>query len=103
MIEKVPARPSLRLAALFHDLGKPSCFTLDHSSIGHFYGHADIGAQLAQMALRRLKAPKRMIREVCQLISIHEMSVLPTPANVRQALCTLGGEEPPVSYTHLRY
>lgn len=94
VIEKVPARPSLRLAALFHDLGKPSCFTLDHSGIGHFYGHADIGAQLAQTALRRLKAPKRIIREVCQLISIHEMSVLPTPANVRQALCTLGGEEP---------
>ena len=31
----------LKIAALFHDIGKPNCFTLDDNGVGHFYGHWD--------------------------------------------------------------
>ena len=39
VIDGVPAEIHLRLAALFHDLGKPSCFWLDDKGVGHFFGH----------------------------------------------------------------
>ena len=29
----------LRIAALFHDIGKPCCFVVDDNKVGHFYGH----------------------------------------------------------------
>lgn len=31
----------LKIAALFHDIGKPNCFTKDDNGIGHFFGHWD--------------------------------------------------------------
>ena len=31
----------LRLAALFHDIGKPLSFIEDENGVGHFYGHWD--------------------------------------------------------------
>ena len=31
----------LKIAALFHDIGKPNCFTKDDKGIGHFFGHWD--------------------------------------------------------------
>ena len=39
VVESVPPTPALRWAALFHDSGKPSTFTLDDGGTGHFYGH----------------------------------------------------------------
>ena len=30
---------TVRLAALFHDIEKPNCFTLDEDNVGHFYEH----------------------------------------------------------------
>ena len=30
----------LRLAALFHDIGKPDTFTIDEKGVGHFLGHS---------------------------------------------------------------
>ena len=31
----------LKVAALFHDIGKPNCFSEDDNGVGHFYGHWD--------------------------------------------------------------
>ena len=39
VIDGVESDLTLRLAALFHDIGKPRCFTLDEAGEGHFYGH----------------------------------------------------------------
>ena len=40
VVEKVPAEPVLAWAALFHDMGKPFCFSRDPQGVGAFYGHA---------------------------------------------------------------
>lgn len=40
VIDYVPCNDILRLAALFHDVGKPDTYTED-SRGGHFYGHWD--------------------------------------------------------------
>ena len=50
-LERVPPDLVLRLAALFHDVGKPSTATPD----GAFTGHENVGAELARLALERLR------------------------------------------------
>lgn len=60
----------LRLALLLHDSGKPSCFTLDEKG-GHFKGHEEVSAQIADGALRRLKVPNHLRERVTLLINWH--------------------------------
>jgi poly(A) polymerase len=57
----------LRLAALFHDVGKPRTATPD----GAFTGHEDVGAQMAAGALDRLRLPQREIQQVSTLVRLH--------------------------------
>ena len=39
VIDGVPNNITLRLAALFHDIGKPFVYKEDENGVGHFYGH----------------------------------------------------------------
>jgi poly(A) polymerase len=57
----------VRLAALFHDVGKPSTATPD----GAFTGHEAVGAQLAEQALSRLRFPQKDIESVGKLVRMH--------------------------------
>ena len=41
VVDDVPNNLPTRLAALFHDVGKPYSFTQDENGVGHFYGHWD--------------------------------------------------------------
>ena len=61
------ASKSVRLAALLHDIGKPFCQLRD----GNSFAHPEEGAKIASEALARLKAPKRVVEEVCKLITLH--------------------------------
>src|SRR3954452_11843222 len=51
-----PGNQRLRLAALLHDIGKPTTY-----SAGHFVGHDTEGAKLAEALLTRLAFPRREI------------------------------------------
>jgi poly(A) polymerase len=66
-VERVPADLVLRLAALFHDVGKPSTATPD----GAFTGHDIVGADLARSALERLRFPQREVEAVVKLVRLH--------------------------------
>ncbi len=57
----------LRLAALLHDVGKPLCMLRD----GNSYAHTEEGALLTKEILTRLKAPKRILASVCELVRWH--------------------------------
>ena len=61
------AAPSIRLAALLHDVGKPFCAIRD----GNSYNHPIEGEILAANILRRLKAPKKTTETVCALVRWH--------------------------------
>ncbi len=61
----------VRLTMLLHDSGKPACFTLDENGFGHFQNHAEVSAELADTALRRLKYDNKTIEEVVLLIKYH--------------------------------
>lgn len=61
------APDGIKLAALFHDIGKPR----KDMGNGHFYGHDMEGAKMAEEIMRRLKFPKAEIQRVSRLISNH--------------------------------
>ena len=61
----------LRLAALFHDVGKPRAKTHDsHGSI-HFFGHEDMGSRIARSILDRLRFPRAETTRIAKLVVMH--------------------------------
>lgn len=75
VVDAVEPTEVLRLAALFHDIGKPSVFTLDKCLVGHFYGHATVSAAMCEKILRRLRFDNETIRQVCCLVKNHGFSL----------------------------
>jgi tRNA nucleotidyltransferase (CCA-adding enzyme) len=67
----------LKIAALFHDIGKPSNFSRDENGIGHFFGHEKTSSEMARKILKRLKYPNDFIDEVCFYIENHMYSNFP--------------------------
>lgn len=61
------AAPSIRLAALLHDVGKPLCAQRD----GNSFAHPEEGATLTKQILQRLKAPKQTIAQTAELVAWH--------------------------------
>ncbi len=66
----------VRLAALFHDIGKPRTRRFDATKAGGkgkytFYGHEVVGARMAQKIMERLKFPKKATDLVVKLVRQH--------------------------------
>lgn len=84
--------PALRWAALLHDVGKPAVFTRDENGKGHFYGHAQESARIADDILYRLKAPARLREQVVFLIEHHMDNLSAEKGSLRRKLSKYGGE-----------
>lgn len=93
VVEAVPADLTLRWAALLHDIGKPSTFSLDDDDKGHFYGHAEASVQLADSILRRLKAPTTLREDATLLIGQHMTRLEPEKKALRRWMGRLGEEK----------
>jgi tRNA nucleotidyltransferase (CCA-adding enzyme) len=89
----VPRELPLRWAALLHDVGKPETFTLDEQGRGHFYGHGQLSAKLADQILHRLKAPTALREQVVQLVEQHMTPLLPDRKLLRRRLNRMGTEQ----------
>lgn len=76
-VHHVPKDKALRLAAFFHDFGKPACFFKDEEGVGHFYGHAEKSMKIADSVLRRLRFDNDTREYVLSLIRAHD--TLPMP------------------------
>ncbi|MDE2926921.1 MAG: HD domain-containing protein [Acidobacteriota bacterium] len=61
--------PTLALAVLFHDVGKPGTFAFGDRI--RFDGHAELGARMAEEICRRLKLPGVQIQHVVRLVKDH--------------------------------
>jgi putative nucleotidyltransferase with HDIG domain len=66
-VEGTPPDLLLRLAALFHDAGKPMTAKGD----GTFLGHEEVGADIARAALQRLRFSVKEIDVVTGLVRLH--------------------------------
>ncbi|AUN03791.1 CCA tRNA nucleotidyltransferase [Clostridium botulinum] len=71
VVENVPNKLELRLAALLHDIGKPKCFSIGDNGQGHFYGHQKISADMTKDILKRLKFDSKTIYKVDKLVYNH--------------------------------
>ncbi len=91
-VEAAPAEPVLRLTMLFHDIGKPSCFTRDAGGRGHFHGHPAVSARMAEAILSRLRYDKHTSRQVLELVRLHDTWLAPDVVRIRKLLHAVGPE-----------
>jgi putative nucleotidyltransferase with HDIG domain len=79
VVEGVPDNLTLRLAAMFHDVGKPLTRTMGEDGQYHFYEHENLSAQMAESAMRRLRFGNDEIDAVRRLCALHMRPVGYTP------------------------
>lgn len=82
----------LRLTMLLHDIGKPVTRQTDKEGIDHFYGHGDVGEEMAEQILKRLRFDNDTIEKVCRLVKYHDLRPKPVPRSVRKAIVKIGSE-----------
>jgi tRNA nucleotidyltransferase (CCA-adding enzyme) len=78
---------AVRLAALFHDVGKP----IDKDPLGH----ARVGAEIAAETLRRFRYPSRLVSRVVAIVRAHPFlaqSAPREPRDLRRYLAEHGGD-----------
>ena len=58
-------------ATLLHDIAKPECFFMEENGQGHFYGHDQWLAEIAEAIMNRLKFDSHTKNMVKFLIGVH--------------------------------
>jgi poly(A) polymerase len=86
-----PPELVVRLAALYHDTGKPATAAPD----GSFLGHEKVGAELATAALARLRFSNGVIERVALLVRLHLRPVYYEPEWTDGAVRRLAREAGP--------
>jgi len=76
----------LRLAALFHDIAKPDCYSVDENGVGHFYEHPEKSAEITERIMKDLKFSNEEIDTVITLIKNHDNQLSPTKKCLRKIL-----------------
>jgi tRNA nucleotidyltransferase (CCA-adding enzyme) len=88
----------VRLAALFHDVGKPHVAWRGSDRRLHFYArhgrrdHAEVSAQLADTALRRLRYPNELRESVVRIVRFHMLDIARADALRARRLLRRHGE-----------
>lgn len=79
----------LRLAAFFHDFGKPDTYTveiLENGIQGHFYGHPKVSAEKTFEIMKRMKYSNDEIEAVVWLVENHDNMIAATKRSVKKVL-----------------
>ena len=86
-----PARPRVRLAALFHDIAKPRVRRRIRGDF-RFYGHAKASSELALEVMNRWRMPLRLIGEIRLLTTNHMLMDTDrwTDAAIRRLMARVG-------------
>jgi tRNA nucleotidyltransferase (CCA-adding enzyme) len=90
VVQNSPSELRLRLAALFHDIGKPESLSVDENGRRHFYLHEEIGFHKTKTIMKRLKFSNDEIHAVSELVRLHMRPMDCGPAGVRRLLRDLG-------------
>ncbi|MCJ7726691.1 MAG: CCA tRNA nucleotidyltransferase [Acidimicrobiia bacterium] len=70
VVAKTPADPIVRLAALFHDVGKPETREFGKGTVT-FHHHEVVGARLTRARMKELRFPKEETEQVARLVYLH--------------------------------
>ncbi len=85
-VEAAEPSKTVRLAMLFHDIGKPHTFSLGSNGVGHFYGHASISRDMTDAILTRLKYDNKTKDTVVRLVKWHDHVIEPDERAVKRML-----------------
>lgn len=91
VVDNIEPKLELRLAALFHDIGKPNTFTTDEDGVGHFYGHNKESAKICREIMTRLKYSNKEIEYVSELVYHHmERHLDPKSSTIKKFINRVG-------------
>lgn len=82
-----------KLAAFFHDIGKPRCYQDDENGIRHFKGHGKVSADMTDDIMRRLKFNNDTREKVVQLVYYHDSTFEVGKKYVRRWLNKIGVDQ----------
>lgn len=88
VLDRTPAEPSLRLAALLRDRAKTPASLRSNDP----KNHAKESALRAKSLLEELKAPRRLREKVCRIVIRHNEYVPPSPSGVSTLAILEGGD-----------
>lgn len=80
----------VRLAVLFHDIGKPNVFTIDEKGEGHFYNHPKVSAEITEKIFNRLKVDNKTKEPVVRLVKEHDRTISETEKSINRTIQKLG-------------
>lgn len=72
VVKNAPKNIYLRLASIFHDIGKPRASELDEKKVGHFLGHANISNDIFKRFADKYKLDNKTKKVVSDLVLYHE-------------------------------
>lgn len=75
VVDGVSPNITMRLAALFHDIGKPLSYTEDENKVGHFFGHWDESIKIFNTFSDKHNINKDIKERVINLIYYHDMNI----------------------------
>lgn len=75
VIDGVPNNIILRMAALFHDIGKPLSYQEDENGVGHFWGHWEKSKEIFDNFANRYNMDKNMQSLISNLILYHDLNI----------------------------
>jgi tRNA nucleotidyltransferase (CCA-adding enzyme) len=90
VVSNAPVNVPLRLAAFFHDLGKPHTLSVGDDGRRHFYLHEMISTKIARAVMQRMKFSKDMTAKVTALVALHMRPLTVGPAGLRRLLRDTG-------------
>lgn len=70
VVGKTRPRLRLRLAALFHDIGKPATREFGEGGVS-FHHHEAVGARMTRKRMKELRYPKEVIEDTSRLVFLH--------------------------------
>lgn len=82
-----------KLAGVFHDIGKPSTFTIDEEKgIGRFFGHAEVSVEIADKIMRNLKYSNKIRERVLNIIEDHDGALSSKAYRIKKEIYEKGPE-----------
>ncbi len=98
VIDNVPNYIELRLATLFHDIGKPLTYTEDEQKQGHFYNHWTISKEIFIKFASKYNIDKELTNTVANLIYYHDLNLDKNSDEINNIIYKLGKEKMPLLF-----